>query len=100
MMNFVVVPSSLESAANSLRFGFAQGAAALSNGAFIQTWCAISYLYPGLHPDGFDAANSGWPNALRPFAAEAWRRFSSGEFSEDELYCSDAQWAGIFDRML
>jgi len=30
--------------------------------------------YPGLHPDGFDDSESGWPEELRPICAEMWRR--------------------------
>ena len=55
--------------------------------------------FPGLHPDGFDAADSGWPRILKPFAAEAWRRARAGEITEDELYPSDAQWCGLYDRI-
>ena len=40
-----------------------------------------------------------WPRALRPFAAEAWRRAEAGELSDEELYPGDAQWAGLYDRM-
>ena len=36
---------------------------------------------------------------LKPFAAEAWRRAEAGELHDGELYCSDAAWSGIFDRM-
>lgn len=33
--------------------------------------------YPGLHPDGFDDADSGWPEELKPVCAEMWRRSES-----------------------
>jgi hypothetical protein len=33
------------------------------------------------------------------FIVEAWRRAESGELTEHELYPSDAQWAGLYDRM-
>ena len=59
----------------------------------------MAYLFPGLHPEGFDDAESGWPVALKRFAAEAWRRAEAGELDDAELYPSDAQWAGIYDRM-
>ena len=59
----------------------------------------VAYLFPGLHPDGFEAADSGWPRILKPFAAEAWRRARAGEITEDELYPSDAQWCGLYDRI-
>jgi hypothetical protein len=56
-------------------------------------------LYPGLHPDGFEDDESGWPTALKSFAEEAWRRAEAGELDDDELYPSDAQWAGLYDGM-
>ncbi|MCX6937940.1 MAG: hypothetical protein NTU80_08595 [Verrucomicrobia bacterium] len=60
---------------------------------------SIAYLYPGLHPDGYDDPDSGWPRALKKFAAEAWSRFESGELAEDEIYPSEAQSCGIYDCM-
>lgn len=59
----------------------------------------MAYLFPGLHPDGFAAADSGWPRVLKRFAAEAWRRAEAGEITETELYPSAAQWCGLYDRM-
>ena len=66
---------------------------------FLRAWCSISYLYPGLHPDGFEESGSGWPRTLKPFAAEAWRRAGNGELADEELYPSDAQWSGLYDRI-
>lgn len=37
---------------------------------------------------------------LGRFAAEAWRRADAGELSDEELYPGDAQWAGLYDRMI
>jgi hypothetical protein len=31
--------------------------------------------------------------------AEAWRRADAGELADEELYPSDAQWSGLYDRM-
>ena len=67
--------------------------------ANLRAWCSVAYLFPGLHPDGFEAADSGWPRVLKRFAAEAWRRAEAGELSDQELYCSDAAWSGLYDRM-
>jgi len=36
---------------------------------------------------------------LRRFAAEAWRRAEAGELADEDLYPSDAQWVGLYDRM-
>ena len=58
--------------------------------AFVRAWSAIAYLHPGLHPDGYEAADSGWPRGLRRFAAEAWRRADAGELTDNELYCYQA----------
>ena len=66
---------------------------------FIRAWCAVAYTFPGLHPDGYEDAESGWPRALRRFAAEAWRRADAGELADEELYPCDAQWAGLYDRL-
>ena len=67
---------------------------------FLRAWCAVAYAFPGLHPDGYEDEGSGWPRVLRRFAAEAGRRAGAGELSDEELYPGDAQWAGLYDRML
>ena len=46
---------------------------------------------PGLHPDGYDEPDSGWPRALKKFAAEAWARSESGELADDELYPGETE---------
>ena len=61
--------------------------------------CAVAYAFPGLHPDGYEGAGSGWPRVLKRFAAEAWRRADAGELADEELYPCDAQWSGLYDRM-
>jgi hypothetical protein len=44
-------------------------------------------------------ADSGWPCAFRRFAAEVCQRANMGELADEELYCCDAQWSGLYDRM-
>jgi len=66
---------------------------------FVRAWSAVAYLFPGLHPDGYEDVESGWPGVLKHFAAEAWRRADPGELTDGELYCCDAQWSGLYDRM-
>ena len=66
---------------------------------FLVAWSALSYCYPGLHPDGFQSRDSGWPTKLKRYATEAWRRHEAGQFSDDELYACDAQWAGLYDQL-
>jgi hypothetical protein len=65
----------------------------------VRAWSSVAYLFPGLHPDGFAAAASGWPRGWQRIAAEAWRRVEAGEITEAELYPSDVQWCGLYDRM-
>ena len=66
---------------------------------FVSAWSSVAYLFPNLHPDCWDEAEGDWPRVLRRFAAEAWRRAESGDFSDDELYPADAQWCGLYDRI-
>jgi hypothetical protein len=65
----------------------------------VRAWSSVAYLFPGLHPDGFEDADSGWPRGWQRIAAEAWRRVEAGAITEAELYPSDAQWCGLYDRM-
>ncbi len=51
---------------------------------FLRAWCALAYAFPGLHPNGYEDAGSGWPRVLQRFAAEAWRRADAGELAEEE----------------
>ncbi len=69
---------------------------------FLRAWCGVAYLFPGLHglhPDGYEYSDSGWPRVLKRFASEAWRRVDASELADDELYACDAQWSGLYDRM-
>jgi DNA (cytosine-5)-methyltransferase 1 len=43
---------------------------------------------------------SGWPVALAPVAAEAWRRYEADTLKEEEFYCSEAVVAGMCKRSL
>ncbi|HEY5345611.1 MAG TPA: hypothetical protein VIK62_04630 [Verrucomicrobiae bacterium] len=36
---------------------------------------------------------------MKRFAAEAWRRADAGELADEELYCCDTAWCGLYDRM-
>ena len=85
--------------ARHLRIALTDPLERLPKTTFVRAWCAIAYLYPGLHPDGYESADSGWPGGLRRFAAEAWRRAEAGELADEELYAGDAQWSGLYDRM-
>jgi hypothetical protein len=99
MKTFHYIPDSARTAAKQLRFALAQPLKNLPKADFVLVWSSIAYLFPGLHPDGFDDADSGWPRVLRRFAAEAWRRADAGELNDAELYTSDAQWSGLYDQI-
>ena len=100
MRTRVYVPNSPRAAAAQLRQALASPLEHLAKARFIRAWCSVAYLFPGLHPDGFANADSGWPRVLRRFAAEAWRRARGGQLLDEELYPCDAQWSGLYDRML
>ena len=100
MKSFIFVPETVNVAGAELRCAFANPLDRMTKPDFIRAWSSVAYLFPGLHPDGFEDAESGWPHALRRFAAEAWRRADSGELADDELYPCEAQWSGLCDRMI
>jgi hypothetical protein len=99
MSESIFIPNRLRSAGREIRLALNQPLNQLSHRAFIRAWCSVAYLFPGLHPDGFEDADSGWPRVLKRFAAEAWRRAEADEITEAELYPSNAQWCGLYDRM-
>jgi len=100
MKTCVYVPGSLRAAGAQLRASLRLDLSRLPRQEFVQAWCSIAYLFPGLHPDGFEADGSGWPEVLRRYAREAWRRAEGGELQDEQLYASDSQWAGLYDRIL
>ncbi len=99
MSTSISVPNTLRGAGRELRRAFAAHLERLPKADFIRAWCAVAYIYPGLHPDGYDDAESGWPRVLKRFVAEAWRRSDAGELADEELYPYEAQWAGLHDRL-
>jgi len=99
MSTSIVVPNSLRQAGDVLRAALSSRLDELPQHRFVAVWSAVAYLFPGLHPDGYDDADSGWPRVLKRFAAEAWRRADAGELDENELYPCDAQWSGVYDRL-
>jgi hypothetical protein len=100
MKSAVYIPNSPKAAGRQVRLALAGPLNCLPKTDFLRAWCSVAYLFPGLHPDGFEDADSGWPRVVRRFAGEAWRRADAGELADEELYCSDATWSGIYDRML
>jgi hypothetical protein len=93
------VPTSLTEAEAQFAVGSAATLRDLPKVDFLARWSALAYLKPGLHPDGYEHDDSGWPENLKPYAAEAWRRCGLGELGDSEMYCSYASWAGLYDRM-
>ena len=84
------IPPSLREAEKHLSFARKRVLQTLTKEEFVRSWCSLSFLYPGLHPDGFASRGSEWPRHLKPFAAEAWRRFEAGELTDNEFYCYQA----------
>lgn len=95
MKDFIYIPPSCQTAEKHLGLVFKKGLQAVTKKEFVRGWCSLSFLYPGLHPDGFASRGSGWPKHFKPVAAEAWRRFESGELTDNELYCYQAAKARI-----
>lgn len=95
MKDTIYIPPSCRAAEKHLGFAFKKGLPALTKKEFVRGWCSLSFLYPGLHPDGFASRGSGWPKHFKPFAAEAWLRFEAGELTDNELYCYQAAKARI-----
>lgn len=99
MNGFIFIPKTAKAAGAEIRRALSTPFNQQAKQDFIRAWASIAYLFPGLHPDGFEDAESGWPRSLHRFAGEEWRRVSTGELAEEELYCCDAQWAGLYDMM-
>lgn len=95
MKDFIYMPPSCRTAEKHLGLVFKKGLQAVTKYEFVRGWCSLSFLYPGLHPDGFASGGSGWPEHFKLFAAEAWRRFELGKLTDNELYCYQAAKARI-----
>jgi len=66
-----------------------------SRALFLRGWHALFWLYPGLHPDGFEEDWEGEFEAYCPLAAEAFKRADAGELDDDELYPTTAAQARL-----
>jgi hypothetical protein len=62
---------------------------------FLEAWKAIAFLQPGLHPDEYRNPDGGWPEELKPFAEEAFRRRERNEISDEVLYPWEEALKGI-----
>jgi len=85
--SYIFVPESLRSAGDYVRLALTNSLDQLSKPEFLRAWCSVFYLFPGLHPNAFFEVDNDWPETVKRFAAEAWRRFEAGELTENELYC-------------
>ncbi|MEO8617076.1 MAG: hypothetical protein ABI600_18195 [Luteolibacter sp.] len=99
MSTCIHIPNTIESAIRDLHSTFNVPLETLPKATFVRAWCALSYAFPGLHPDGYWDPDNEWPPALVPYAAEAFRRCDAGELEDEEMYPSDACWSGLYDRM-
>ncbi len=61
MKSYIYIPNTLRAAGRQLRLAIARPLEQMSQEEFLRAWCSVSYLFPGLHPDGFENADSGWP---------------------------------------
>ena len=93
------IPDSIEDAESHLSSISTAPVEQLSASEFAKAWSSVCFLNPGLHPDGYEEADSGWPESLRKFAVDAWRRFDAGEIGEEVMYPSDATHAGVMALM-
>ncbi|HEY9510269.1 MAG TPA: hypothetical protein VIV82_10440 [Verrucomicrobiae bacterium] len=66
---------------------------ALDHGDAEEPWNTKGSLFPGLSENRY--ARSGWPVALELIGREAWRRHKAKQITDEELYCSAAQIAGL-----
>jgi hypothetical protein len=65
----IYIPASLREAAQHLRVGLQSPRARLSKPDLVRAWSAVAYLFPGLHPDGFDDPKNSIANHLDAVAA-------------------------------
>jgi hypothetical protein len=101
MSKIPFIPGSLEAAELELsRHLPANGLPSLSAEVFLKTLAAIAYLFPELHPDDISdpRAAVAWPDELKPFMMEGWRRVNAGQLQEVDLYQLAAQKAGLVVR--
>src|SRR5262245_13528032 len=90
MKREIYIPPSSRTAEKHLTLALKHKLRSLTKVKFLRAWCSLAYLYPGLHPDGYQSCDSGWPKTLKPIAAEAWRRARAGEITDSQLYCYQA----------
>ncbi|HXI70410.1 MAG TPA: hypothetical protein VNN22_08655 [Verrucomicrobiae bacterium] len=65
MKAFAYIPNSLRSSGRELRLAVARPLEQLSHEQFVRAWSVVAYLFPGLHPDGYEDADSGESRGLQ-----------------------------------
>lgn len=90
-----LIPRSVEEAEQILADAVGLDLIALANEEFSRFWFALSFLHPELHPDDVDE----WPEDLKPFGEEVWRRVADKLYPDDHLYPSAASRSGILCRL-
>ena len=86
MRSYIYIPPSVACAQRHIAVALKFNPAQLPRRLFLRAWCSIAWLYPGLHPDGYQCRASGWPKKLRPLAREAFRRRQADQLTDLELY--------------
>ena len=86
MKSYIYIPPSEACARRHIAAGLKARPDQLPRRLFLRAWCSIAWLHPGLHPDGYQGRDSGWPKELRPLAREAFRRRQAGRLTDIELY--------------
>lgn len=99
MKGHTYIPKSPEEAHKLLVSALARKPGEMSRAELIKAWCAVAYLHPEIHSDDFEGSNTNWPEAVKAMAREVWRRYDKHEIKEDDVYPSDAAWAGVYDLM-
>jgi hypothetical protein len=65
----------------------------------VERWEDSQLPLPGIELFARRYARTGWPVALELIGREAWRRYGAREISSSELYCAEAQGAGLRARV-
>ena len=95
MKSYIYIPPSEATANQHVSEVLEKPARTLPKKTFMRAWCSVAWLYPGLHPDGYESRGSGWPKALKSLAGEAFRRRGVGAITDNELYPYQATKARI-----
>ncbi len=66
---------------------------------FAHAFSAFFNQFSHLRLHRFIHFNQRRPRAFEGFAGEFLRRVEVGKLADEELYPSDAQWSGLYDRM-